>query len=71
MVWSSKSKEERNCLFQKLLDLKVPKIRKEKYQISTNFLLKLPKTPRSARKPGQRKRVCSAKTKSSKRLKLE
>ena len=57
--WAAKTEEEKEKLFQKFLK-GVPK--KEKTITSTDGRLKLPKTQKVAKKPGQRKRIKSART---------
>ena len=53
MNWQSKTKEEKDKICQKLFKWK-PK--KDKVVMSTDGKLAIPKTPNTARKPGQRRR---------------
>ena len=59
VVWESKTEEEKEQVFQKLLRFTV---QKPKTVTSSDGKLTIPKTPTTARKPGQRKRVRNAKT---------
>ena len=59
MVWQSKSEEEKVALMKKIQKFMV---RKEKEISSSDGLLKIPKTPTTARKPNQKKRIRSNKT---------
>ena len=59
VVWEAKSEKEKNELFMKLLRFTT---NKSKVVISTDGKLSIPKTPSTARKPGQKKRIRNAKT---------
>ena len=68
-VWSSKTEDEKTIHFQKFLSVKAAK--KEKNIQSTDGGLEILRTPSIAKKPGQRKRVRTAKTRTdTKRTKL-
>ncbi|KAK3094157.1 hypothetical protein FSP39_024784 [Pinctada imbricata] len=59
MCWEAKSEEEKKKLLTRLLKFKHVNA---KTIVSADGNLTIPKTPRTAKKPGQRKRVRSAKT---------
>lgn len=60
-VWQNKSEPEKDTLLSKLLNIKHA-YTKEQYVSSTDGTLKIPQTPLTAKKPGQRKRITNAKT---------
>jgi len=59
IVWASKTESEKNALFQKFMNLTR---KKENFIQSSDGMIKIPKTPTTARKPNQKKRVKSNKT---------
>ena len=59
MHWSQKTEEERESIYQKFMK-GLPEKKKE--LISTDGLLAVPRTPKMARKPGQKKRIKNIKT---------
>ena len=65
-VWSTKSKIEKDRLFSRLLTHHVKPV---KAITSSDGKLTIPKTPTTAKKPGQRKRSRSVRTTTSKRSK--
>ena len=65
-AWQSKSNESKATLFQKFI---THKQLKENYVSSSDGMLKIPKTPTTARKPGQKKRVRSEKATTNKKTK--
>ena len=73
MDWKSKTSEEKETIFKKFM--KVCDFEKKEndksYIFSTDGEVKIPKTPTTARKPGQRKRIRNDKTRSvSKKRKI-
>ena len=68
-IWSTKTQDEKTAHFQKFLSLTAEK--KGKTMKSTDGGIEIPTTPSIAKKPGQRKRVRTAKTRTnSKRTKI-
>ena len=58
--WSQKTEEEKEALYKRFMK-GLP--RKQQTVVSTDGCLTIPRTPRTAKKPGQRKRIKSVRTK--------
>ena len=69
-TWCGKTNDEKEMYVKKFLSKKVRDSKQERVVTSTDGQLTIPRTPTTAKKPGQRKRVRTERARPNKKLKL-